>query len=102
MKIVKATDEKRLKLIEDLYMRAFPKSERKPFKLMVQKQTEGTMELLSIEEENDFLGLAIFAHDKDIALLDYFAISDDCLYMSFYILESMLPSQTDESEILST
>ena len=77
MKIVKATDEKRLKLIEDLYMRAFPKSERKPFKLMVQKQTEGTMELLSIEEENDFLGLAIFAHDKDIALLDYFAISDE-------------------------
>ena len=77
MKIVKATDEKRLKLIEDLYMRAFPKSERKPFKLMVQKQTEGTMELLSIEEENDFLGLAIFAHDIDIALLDYFAISDE-------------------------
>ena len=77
MKIVKATDEKRLKLIEDLYMRAFPKSERKPFKLMIQKQEEGTMELLSIEEENAFLGLAIFAHDKDIALLDYFAISDD-------------------------
>lgn len=77
MKIVKATDEKRLKLIENLYMRAFPKSERKPFKLMVQKQAEGTMELLSIEEENAFLGLAIFAHDKDIALLDYFAISDD-------------------------
>ena len=77
MKIIKATDEKRLKLIEDLYMRAFPKSERKPFKLMIQKQAEGTMELLSIEEENAFLGLAIFAHDKDIALLDYFAISDD-------------------------
>ena len=77
MKFVKATDEKRLKLIEDLYMRAFPKSERKPFKLMIQKQAEGTMELLSIEEENAFLGLAIFAHDKDIALLDYFAISDD-------------------------
>ena len=76
MKIVKATDENRLKLIEDLYMRAFPKSERKPFKLMVQKQSEGTMELLSIEEENAFLGLAIFAYDKDIALLDYFAISD--------------------------
>ena len=76
MKIVKATDENRLKLIEDLYMRAFPKSERKPFKLMVKKQSEGTMELLSIEEENAFLGLAIFAYDKDIALLDYFAISD--------------------------
>ena len=77
MKIVKATDERRLELIENLYMRAFPKSERKPFELMVEKQAEGTMELLSIEDENGFLGLAIFAHDKDIALLDYFAISDE-------------------------
>ena len=77
MKIIKATDEKRLKMIEELYLRAFPKSERKPFSLMVQKQSEGTMELLSIEEENTFLGLAIFAHDKDIALLDYFAITDE-------------------------
>ena len=74
MKIIKATDEKRLKIIEDLYLRAFPKAERKPFSLMVKKQLEGTMEILSIEEENAFLGLAIFAHDKDIALLDYFAI----------------------------
>ncbi|MBQ5676184.1 MAG: GNAT family N-acetyltransferase [Lachnospiraceae bacterium] len=77
MKIIKATDEHRLQLIEDLYMRAFPKAERKPFQLMVKKQAEGTMELLSIEKENQFLGLAIFAHDKDIALLDYFAISDE-------------------------
>ena len=77
MKIIKAKDETRLKLIEDLYLRAFPKSERKPFDLMVQKQQEGTMELLSIEEDQQFLGLAIFAHDKDIALLDYFAITDE-------------------------
>ena len=77
MKIIKATDEKRLKYIEDLYLRAFPKSERKSFDLMVKKQKEGTMELLSLEEDGKFLGLAIFAHDKDIALLDYFAISDE-------------------------
>ena len=77
MKIVKATDEKRLKYIEELYLRAFPKEERKPFWLMLQKQAEGTMEILSIEEENAFLGLAIFAFDKDLALLDYFAISDE-------------------------
>lgn len=77
MKIIKATDEKRLKFIEELYLHAFPKSERKPFSLIVKKQAEGTMEILSIEEENTFLGLAIFAHDKDIALLDYFAISDE-------------------------
>ena len=45
MKIIKATDEKRLKIIEDLYLRAFPKAERKPFSLMVKKQLEGTMEV---------------------------------------------------------
>ena len=77
MKIIKATDEKRLQLIEKLYMSAFPKVERKPFQLILQKQKEGTMELLSIEEDHKFLGLAIFAHDKDIALLDYFAISEE-------------------------
>ena len=77
MKIIKATDEKRLKIIEELYLRAFPLAERKPFQMMVKKQSEGTMEILSIEEENSFLGLAIFAYDKDIALLDYFAISDE-------------------------
>ena len=77
MKIVKATDEKRLKYIEELYLRAFPAAERKPFWLMLQKQIEGTMEILSIEDENTFLGLAIFAFDKDLALLDYFAISEE-------------------------
>lgn len=77
MKIIKATDEKRLKYIEDLYLCAFPASERKPFQLMLNKQAEGTMEILAIEEENAFLGLAIFAFDKDLALLDYFAISED-------------------------
>lgn len=77
MKIIKATDEKRLKYIEDLYLCSFPASERKPFQLMLNKQAEGTMEILAIEEENAFLGLAIFAFDKDLALLDYFAISED-------------------------
>lgn len=77
MKIIKATDEKRLKYIEDLYLCAFPASERKPFQLMLNKQAEGTMEILAIEEENAFFGLAIFAFDKDLALLDYFAISED-------------------------
>ena len=77
MRIIKATDENRLKYIENLYLRAFPKLERKPFSLMVEKQREGTMELLSMEEDGRFLGLAIFAYDKDIALLDYFAVTEE-------------------------
>lgn len=78
MKILRATDEARLQKIEALYMEAFPKSERKPWSLIVQKHLEGTMEILSIEDEkNRFLGLAIFAFDKDLVLLDYFAISPE-------------------------
>lgn len=78
MKLIKATDEDRIKSIEALYLRAFPEIERKPFMEMLQKQEEGTMELLSVEDdENAFLGLAILAYDKDIALLDYFAVSDE-------------------------
>ena len=77
MKLIKATDQIRLKCIEKLYMEAFPKSERKPFGLILHKQAEGTMEILSIEEENSFLGLAILAFDKDIVLLDYFAVSPE-------------------------
>lgn len=78
MKIIKASDEKRLKKIEELYLQAFPAAERKPFKLIVRKQSEGTMEILSVEDEKSgFLGLAIMAFDKDLVLLDYFAISSE-------------------------
>lgn len=78
MKLIKAIDENRIRSIEALYLHAFPEIERKPFMEMLQKQDECTMELLSIEDdENAFLGLAILAYDKDIALLDYFAISDE-------------------------
>ncbi len=76
MIIRKAIEAEALEKIEALYMQAFPKSERKPWKLLIEKQSEGTMELLSIEDEDgSFLGLAIFAFDKDLALLDYFAIA---------------------------
>ena len=76
MKILRVTDEARLQRAEALYMEAFPKSERKPWALIVGKQLEGSMEILAIEDdENSFLGLAVFAFDKDLALLDYFAIS---------------------------
>ena len=77
MKLTKATDHQRLKQIRELYMDAFPLSERKPFDLMIKKQSQGTMEILALEDENGFLGLAILAFDKDIALLDYFAILAD-------------------------
>lgn len=78
MKLLKADTPARLQKIEALYMEAFPASERKPWALIVRRHWEGTMEILSVEDdENSFLGLAIFAFDKDLALLDYFAISGE-------------------------
>lgn len=78
IKIRKATEKETLEQIKALYKKAFPRSERKPWSLMIKKQAQGTMEILSIEEEDGgFLGLSIFAFDKDLALLDYFAISED-------------------------
>lgn len=78
MKLLRADEEALLQKTEALYMEAFPKSERKPWELIVQKHTEGTMEILSVlDDENTFLGLAIFAFDQDLALLDYFAMSPE-------------------------
>jgi hypothetical protein len=62
--------------IKALYEEAFPPEEKKPFSLILQKSEEGSMEILSIEEDDgSFLGLAIFILHKDLALLDYFAIA---------------------------
>lgn len=77
MKLTDKHSEERLNQLYDLYMRVFPKSERKPFEVMMQKRDEGKMELLAIEENNEFAGLAFMVVYKDLALLDYFAITDD-------------------------
>lgn len=76
MKLIECCDDRQKELIYELYMEAFPENERKPFELMVEKCRQGMMEMLVIEgEEGQFAGLAIMILYKDIALLDYFAIS---------------------------
>lgn len=78
MNIKKANTEYQIESIYKLYMSAFPKEERKPFALMLEKCEEGSMEMLCIEDESqDFLGLAIFVLYKDFVLLDYFAVADE-------------------------
>lgn len=76
MIIRKATDQEDLNRILALYKTAFPECEQKPFSLLVNKQQEGSVDLLYLEEEGCFAGLAIMARDKDLVLLDYFAIDD--------------------------
>lgn len=68
--------DKQREQLEALYMEAFPKEERKPFSLIIEKQQEGYTEVLSLEDaEGNFCGMAITILYKDIVLLDYFAIS---------------------------
>lgn len=74
MTVTKATAAE-LPKIQALYMNSFPKSERKPFELILKKQTEGVMEVLTLNNECcGFTGLAIMILYKDLVLLDYFAI----------------------------
>lgn len=70
-------DTARQKQIEALYLRAFPKEERKPFQIICQKSREGVTDILSIEEDGRFLGLAITINYEDKVLLDYFAMDDE-------------------------
>lgn len=67
-----------LKEIEYLYLTAFPKNERKPFDLILNKCNNGSMQIISIlNDNNDFLGFAIMILHDDMILLDYFAIAPE-------------------------
>ncbi len=74
MKLTPASKEQ-LSKIKVFYEEAFPRQEQKQFSIMLEKQREGLMEILAIHQDNEILGLAIMMLHKDLALLDYFAIS---------------------------
>lgn len=79
IKLVEANQRQQIDNIRRLYKEAFPAAERKPFSLIQCKCREGATEMLAIEDEDGaFLGLAITILDRDIALLDYFAIAPEC------------------------
>lgn len=60
-----------------LYEEAFPKEEKKPVSLLEQLEKQGKLELLAIEENEEFIGLAINMLSEKTALLDYFAIAPE-------------------------
>ena len=67
-----------LKEIEYLYLTAFPKNERKPFDLILEKCNNSSIEIISIQNDNsNFLGFAIMILHDDMVLLDYFAIAPE-------------------------
>lgn len=79
MKLIQAYEEQDLVAIQKLYREAFPIEERKPFSMLLQKRGEQFVEILAIKTEEDrFCGLAITVLHKDMVLLDYFAIANEC------------------------
>ncbi|MDE7390786.1 MAG: GNAT family N-acetyltransferase [Lachnospiraceae bacterium] len=60
--------------LKQLYLSSFPKNERKPFYLMQIWQKRGKMEIMEINNNNEFLGLVITVIFSDLVLIDYFAV----------------------------
>ena len=73
---IREADKRERKLIKKLYLRAFPKAERKPFSTICRMAAKGMMETLIIVDQGYMAGLAITAKYKDMVLLDYFAVSE--------------------------
>ncbi len=65
------------KKIKQLYMEAFPACERKPFTVIKYKYHKKADDVWMLEENGEFVGLAITMNGLDMVLLDYFAIDED-------------------------
>ncbi len=75
MRLTDANTQEQLNKVRYLYEEAFPKSEKKPFGMILKGRKKGTYEIMAIEnEEGGFQGLAIIMRYGDLVLLDYFAI----------------------------
>lgn len=57
-----------------LYLSAFPSAERKPFTFIMKMYHKGKMDVWCLEEDSQFLGLAITVNSEKLILIDYLAI----------------------------
>ena len=63
--------------IEKLYYEAFPVEEQKPFSVILEKNREGSMEILAAENNHkDFTGLAITAIWSCLTILPFRPVTD--------------------------
>ena len=60
--------------IRMLYQRAFPRDERKPFKIIRRMRREGRTDVWLTEQDGHFAGLAATINAPDVILLDYLAV----------------------------
>lgn len=64
-----------LRPLKKLYKTAFPRSERKPFGLILKNRREGKAEILAaVDQSGAFYGLAISFFSEGLVLLAYFAV----------------------------
>lgn len=64
-----------LRPLKKLYKTAFPRSERKPFGLILKNRREGKAEILAaVDQSGAFCGLAISFFSEGLVLLAYFAV----------------------------
>ena len=74
MRLEELQGEEELKKARALYEEAFPRAEKKPFELMLEKRDEGSYDMLAIAKDGEFVGMAFSMRYQEYVLLDYFAI----------------------------
>lgn len=61
-----------------LYRTAFPKAERKPVFVILERWRKGKMDIWCLRRGDRFSGLAITINGEDLTLIDYLAVAEDC------------------------
>lgn len=77
--MLKTPDKGELRRIKKLYRAAFPRDERKPFRVVPKQLKHGDAELFALEtDDGEFAGFALVATAKeaDIVMLSYFAVEE--------------------------
>ncbi len=74
MRLVEALTKEQLEPVYALYLEAFPEIERKPIPLIEEKVAEGSSQVFSIVDNDEFVGFAMFVVGESMVLLDFFAI----------------------------
>lgn len=76
--MLKTPDKGDLRRIKRLYRAAFPRDERKPFRIVPRQIKDGDAELFALESEGEFAGFALVATaiEAEIVMLSYFAVEE--------------------------
>ena len=74
MTTINPTKKQEIPAIFVLYRNAFPRSERKPFGIILRMAKEGRADLWTIRHNGRFAGFAATVNAPELILLDYFAV----------------------------